>query len=79
MKNNDDLKNLFPILVGESLKATYMWDKVAKKGECEYLTNDFLIFFMNTVILDCEILDGARDSFINNRVFIDSYEKGKIR
>ena len=34
---------------------------------------------MNTIILDCEILDGARDSFINNRVFIDSYEKGKIR
>ena len=87
MKNNDDLKNLFPILVEESLKATYVGVKVAKKGDCEYLTNDFLIFFMNTVILGCEILDGARDSFINNReffvetikLFIDSYEKGKIR
>lgn len=87
MKNNDDLKNLFPILVEESLKATYIGVKVTKKGECEYLTNDFLIFFMNTVILGCEILDGARDSFINNRgffvetikLFIDSYEKGKIR
>ena len=86
-KNNDDLKNLFPILVEESLKATYIGVKVAKKGDCEYLTNDFLIFFMNTVILGCEILDGARDSFINNReffvetikLFIDSYEKGKIR
>ena len=87
MKNNDDLKKLFPILVEESLKATYVGVKVAKKGDCEYLTNDFLIFFMNTVILGCEILDGARDSFINNReffvetikLFIDSYEKGKIR
>lgn len=87
MKNNDDLKNLFPILVEESLEATYVGVKVAKKYECEYLTNDFLIFFMNTVILGCEILDGARDSFINNRgffvetikLFIDSYEKGKIR
>lgn len=86
-KNNDDLKNLFPILVEESLKATYIGVKVAKKDGCEYLTNDFLIFFMNTVILGCEILDGARDSFINNReffieiikLFIDSYEKGKIR
>ena len=61
--------------------------KVAKRSECEYLKNDFLIFFMNTVILGCEILDGARDSFINNRelfvetikLFIDSYEKGKIK
>ncbi|WP_215905152.1 TetR/AcrR family transcriptional regulator [Treponema phagedenis] len=87
MKNNDDLKNLFPILVEESLKATYVGVKVAKKGECGYLTNDFLIFFMNTVILGCEILDGARDSFINNRelfvetikLFIDSCEKGKTR
>ena len=86
-KNNEDLKNLFPILVEESLKATYIGVKVAKKDGCEYLTNDFLIFFMNTVILGCEILDGARDSFINNReffieiikLFIDSYEKGKIR
>ena len=68
-KNNDDLKNLFPILVEESLKATYIGVKVAKKDGCEYLTNDFLIFFMNTVILGCEILDGARDSFINNREF----------
>lgn len=86
-KNNDDLKNLFPILVQETLEATYVGVKVVKKCECEYLTNDFLIFFMNTVILGCEILDGARDSFINNReffvetikLFIDSYEKGKIR
>lgn len=86
-KKNDDLKNLFPILVEESLKAAYIGVKVAKKDGCEYLTNDFLIFFMNTVILGCEILDGARDSFINNReffieiikLFIDSYEKGKIR
>lgn len=86
-KNNEDLRNLFPILVEESLKSTYIGVKVAKKGECEYLANDFLIFFMNTIILGCEILDGARDSFINNRelfvetikLFIDSYEKGKIR
>lgn len=86
-KNNEELRNLFPVLVEESLKATYIGVKAAKKGECEYLANDFLIFFMNTVILGCEILDGARDSFINNRelfvetikLFIDSCEKGKTR
>ena len=86
-KTNGELRDLFPILVEESLKATYMGVKVAKEGECEYLANDFFIFFINTIILGCEILDGARESFINNRelfietikLFIDSYEKDKIR
>ena len=86
-KTNGELRNLFPILVEESLKATYMGVKVAKEGECEYLANDFFIFFINMIILGCEILDGARENFINNRelfvetikLFIDSYKKGKIR
>ena len=42
---------------------------------------------MNTIVLGCEILDGARDTFIKNReffveivkLFIDRYDKGKIK
>lgn len=68
-KNNQELRNLFPILVEESLKAAYTGIKGAKESDCIYLTNDFLIFFMNTIMLGCEILDGARDSFTNNREF----------
>ena len=87
MKNNQELRNLFPILVEESLKAAYTGIKGAKKSECIYLTNNFFIFFINTIMLGCEILDGARDSFTNNReffieiveLFIDRYEKGKIK
>ncbi len=86
-KNNEELSNLFPILVEESLKLTYVGVKSSKKDEYKYLTNDFLIFFMDTLMLGCEILDGARDSFINNReffvetvkLFINLYEKGEIR
>ncbi len=86
-KNNEELRNLFPILVEESSRATYMGVKGTKKGECKYFTNDFLIFLVNTIILGCEILAGARDSFSNNRaffvemvkLFIDHYEKGEIK
>lgn len=86
-RNNEELRNLFPILVEESLEATRTGVKGTKKSECEYITNDFLIFFINTIILGCEILDGARDSFINNReffveivaLFFDRYKKGSIK
>lgn len=86
-KNNEELSNLFPILVEESLTAAYIGVKGVEKQEYKYLTNDFLLFFMNTIILGCEILDGARDSFIKNReffveivaLFIDRYKKGKIK
>lgn len=86
-KNNEELRNLFPTLVEESLNAAYTGVKGVKKDEYKYLTNDFFIFFMNTIMLGCEILDGARDCFINNReffveivkLFIDRYEKGEIK
>ncbi|QOW60163.1 TetR/AcrR family transcriptional regulator [Treponema pedis] len=86
-KNNEELKNLFPVLVEESLKATYTGIKGIKKENYTYLTDDCLVFFMNTIILGCEILDGARENFINNReffveivkLFIESYNKGKIK
>ncbi|WP_024469015.1 TetR/AcrR family transcriptional regulator [Treponema pedis] len=86
-KNNEELKNLFPVLVEESLKAAYIGIKGIKKENYTYLTDDCLVFFMNTIILGCEILDGARDSFIKNReffveivkLFIESYDKGKIK
>ncbi len=44
-RNNEELRNLFPILVEESLEATRTGVKGTKKSECEYITNDFLIFF----------------------------------
>ena len=86
-KSNKDLSDLFPILVEESLKAAYIGVKGSKKGDYTYLANDFLIYFMNTIVLGCEILDGARDTFIKNReffveivkLFIDRYDKGKIK
>ncbi|MGF7107736.1 TetR/AcrR family transcriptional regulator [Treponema pedis] len=86
-KNNEELKNLFPVLVEESLKTAYTGVKGIKKESYTYLTDDFLLFFMNTIILGCEILDGARENFINNReffveivkLFIESYNKGKIK
>ena len=57
-----------------------------KKDDYKYFSNDFFIFFINTMILGCEILDGARDNFIKNReffvkmvmLFLDSYANGEI-
>ena len=42
---------------------------------------------MNTIVLGCEILDGARDSFVKNReffveivkLFMDRHDEGKIK
>lgn len=86
-KNSKELRDLFPILMEESFETVYMGVKGAKKSDCRYLTNDFLIFFMNTVILGCEIMDGARNSFIKNRaflietveLFITRYNNGEIK
>ena len=86
-KNSEDLRNLFPILVEETLSATYLGVQEAKNSDYMYLANDFLIFFMNTIVLGCEILDGARDSFVNNReffveivkLFMDRHDEGKIK
>lgn len=87
MKNNEELRALFPILVEESLKASYSGVEGAREDVYKYFRNDFLIFLMNTIVLGCEILDGARDSFVKNRefflntvkLFIDGYDKGKIK
>lgn len=86
-KNSEDLRNLFPILVEETLSATYLGVQEAKNSDYMYLANDFLIFFMNTIVLGCEILDGARDSFVKNReffveivkLFMDRHDEGKIK
>lgn len=86
-KNNKELKELYPILVNEALYSEYGEDVDGiKLGDFKYNTSDFIIFFMNTVMLGCEILD-ARDNFIRNRgfflevvrLFFDYYDKGKIQ
>lgn len=86
-KNNNELKELYPILVNEALYSEYGEDVDGiKLGDFKYNTSDFIIFFMNTVMLGCEILD-ARDNFIRNRgffievvrLFFDYYDKGKIQ
>lgn len=86
-KNNKELKELYPILVNEALYSEYGGDVDGiKLGDFKYNTSDFIIFFMNTVMLGCEILD-ARDNFIRNRgffievvkLFFYYYDKGKIQ
>lgn len=87
MKNNEELRNLFPALVSESINTAYIGVKYCKKEEYTYLSNDLLIFLMNTLMIGCEVLDGARDNFTKNReffvdiikMFIDRYKKGKIK
>ncbi len=99
-KNSEELKDLFPTLVEEALQAANIGAEASLKTGAEghlkvaashsdygYLSTDFFIFFMNTVILGCEILDGARDSFVKNReyfvqmvkLFLDFYEKNLIK
>lgn len=86
-KNNKELKELFPVLLEETLNATYAGVKGTNKDDYKYLSSDFLVFFMNTIILGCEILDGARKCFVNHKdflveiikMFIDQYEKGEIK
>lgn len=89
-KTNRELSDLLPMLVMESLSAVKSGAIVAKDAKREgydYLSNDFLIFFMNTVILGCEILPGARDNFCKNReyfikainLFLELYADGRIK
>lgn len=68
MKNNKMLKDLFPVLVKESLEAAYGNIKEAKLGDFGYFTTDFMMFLINIIILGCEILD-VRDTFLENRNF----------
>lgn len=68
MKNNEVLKDLFPVLVKETLEAAYGDIKGAKLGDFEYFAADFMMLLINTITLGCEILD-ARDVFLENRDF----------
>lgn len=87
MKTNEKLRDLFPVLVEESIKEMRMTIDDSKEEDCSFLVNDFLIFLINTVILGCEILDGARDSFVKNRAFfvevmkrfLNAYQNRNIR
>lgn len=84
VKNNEVLKDLFPVLVKESLRAAYEDVKGAKHGDFEYFATDFMMLLINTITLGCEILD-ARDAFLKNRdffvdvvkLYFDYYDKKK--
>lgn len=87
MKNNPELKELFNVLVDETLYSAYGGDiKGVRLGDFKYYTTDFIIFFMNTIMLGCEILD-ARDNFVKNRklfvdvvkLYFDYYNRGEIK
>lgn len=86
-KNSKELRDLFPILLEESLNAARTGIKEVITGDYSYLSNEFLVFFMNTMILGCEILDGARESFMKNRefiveivtLFIEKYNKKEVK
>ena len=87
IKNNDELKKLYPVLKEETLHSDYGGDiKGVKLGDFRWNTTDFVLYFMNAIILGCEILE-ARDNFWQNRDFLikvmmlyfDYYEEGKIK
>ncbi|NMD38326.1 MAG: TetR/AcrR family transcriptional regulator [Christensenellaceae bacterium] len=85
-KNNKELKALFPVLVEETLSLAYKDIKGSCIGDFKYYATDFMIFFMNTIILGCEILD-ARDNFKKNRdffveivkLYFDYFDRGDIK
>lgn len=87
IKTNEELRNLFPVLVEETIEETSLLVDVSEIEDFSLFRKDFLIFLMNTVILGCEILDGARTSFARNRaffveiinVYIQRYQEGKIQ
>lgn len=68
LKNNETLKNLYPTLVEETLALARQDMKGGRIGDFEYFATDFMMFFMNTIMLGCEILE-ARDNFVKNRDF----------
>ncbi len=78
-QNNKVLKDLFPVLVAESESSLRAGMKAEHEGTGGYITNEFLIFLINTIILGCEIMDGARESFIRNREYLEEAVKLFIR
>lgn len=84
-KNNKALKELFPVLVKETLNLAYDNINSASYGDFDYYAGNFMMYFMNTIMLGCEILD-ARESFVKNREFFvkivklyfEMYDEGKI-
>jgi AcrR family transcriptional regulator len=86
IKNNEELKALYPVLVEETLDLAYKDIKGSRFGDFSCYATDFILFFMNTVILGCEILD-ARKNFVKNRnffvdvvkLYFDYYNRGEIK
>lgn len=86
IKNNGELKKLYPILVEEALYSEFGGDiNGTKLGDFEFCATDLIIYFMNTIMLGCEIL-GARTNFVKNRdffvevakLYFNFFDKGKI-
>jgi AcrR family transcriptional regulator len=68
LKNNTELRGLYPVLVEETLDLTHADMTNASIGDFECFATDFMMYFMNTIMLGCEILD-AREIFVKNRKF----------
>ena len=71
----------------ETLYSAYGGDiNGVKLGDFRWNTTDFILYFMNAIILGCEILE-ARNNFRKNRDFLikvmmlyfDYYDEGKIK
>lgn len=85
LKNNEELRTLYPVLVEESFALAHREIKNAHVGAFDCFGTDFMMFFMNTIMLGCEIL-GARENFIKNRdffvsavkLYFDGCDDGKI-
>lgn len=86
IKNNEQLKDLFSVLVEETLSLAYKDIEGSQVGDFSYYVTDFMLFFMNTIMLGCEILD-ARDNFLQNKnffveivkLYFDYYDRGVIK
>ena len=87
IKDNDELKELYSILKEETLHSAYGGDiNGVKLGDFRWNTTDFILYFMNAIILGCEILE-ARNTFRKHRDFLikvmmlyfDYYDEGKIK
>ena len=87
IKDNDELKELYSILKEETLHSAYGGDiNGVKLGDFRWNTTDFILYFVNAIILGCEILE-ARNNFLKNRDFLikvmmlyfDYYDEGKIK
>lgn len=85
-KNNDKLRELYPVLVEESLALAHRDIENARVGDFNCYATDFIMFFMNTIMLGCGILD-ARDNFVQNRdffveiikLYFDRHNRGQIK